>query len=215
MRHSEILAWNQMWHDGLHDFQREIYGVVKAVSPDRKVGWHVWHPRAYSPFERAAYDVSEMRRYSDWIKPKMDHNCVGYRYSLQVRKMAQALFADRPMRQAYEAMNAMLGWDEGPLDDLPQKGFGIKYLRDETLRYRASVRDQVPIYPGIGLDMPSGPAGHPGYHPTEPDDVRSALYTIVEAGARGVVLSRSFAEMREKNLLAAGEALREIKARPE
>lgn len=210
MKHPEILAWNQLWYDGLHDFQKELYGIVKSVSPDRKMGWHVWHPRAYSPFERAAYDIGEMRRYSDWIKPKMDHNCVGYRYGLQVRKTAQALFADRPLRQAYEAMNAMLGWDEGPLEELPQKGMSVRYLRDETARYRASVRDEIPIYPGIGLDMPSGPAGHPGFHPTEPEDVENALHAIAEAGAGGVVLSRALGEMREKNLLAAGNTIREI-----
>lgn len=210
MRYPEILAWNQMWNDSLHSWFKELYGTVKAVSPDRKIGWHVWHQRAYSPFERVGYNVRDMRRYSDWIKPKMDHNCFGYRYHLQIRKLAQALFYDRTLEKAYSAINTIMGWEEIPLEDLLKKGVDMDYIRKDTLRYVQSVYDEVPIYPGIGLDMPSGPLGHPGYHPTEPEGVKAALRTTAEAGAKGVVLSRSFGEMRHINLVAAGEAIDEI-----
>jgi hypothetical protein len=212
MRYPEILAWDQLWYDNLHGLFGEIYGTVKAAGPDRKVGWHVWHLRAFSPFVRAAFDFGAMRRYSDWIKPKMDHTCGGYRYHIYSQKFAQALFPDRSPEQAYGALSAMMGWEEAPLEDLPEGGLSLEYLRRDTARLVQAVGGQVPIYPGIGLDMPSGPAGHPGFRPTEPEYVKAGLRAIVEAGAQGVVLSRSFAEMRQKNLVAAGEAIAEITA---
>ena len=54
------------------------------------------------------------------------------------------------------------------------------------------------------------PIGEPGFRATEPEYVKAGLHAIVEGGAQGVVLSRSFAEMRHQNLVAAGEAIDEI-----
>jgi len=211
-RYSEILAWDQMWHDNLQDFFKGIYGTVKAVGADRKLGWHVWHPRMYSPFERALYDIHAMRRYSDWIKPKMDHNCAGYRYRTQIRKLTQAFFPDKDLQRAYQAINTVLGWNEQELENMPVNGMDYDYIRRDTQSYIKNTCGEVPIYPGIGLDMPSGPMGQPGYHPTEPEQVKKALFAAAEAGAKGVVLSRQFAEMQHKNIAAAGEALKEIQA---
>jgi|GEM_PF-2465080 len=213
MRYPEILAWNQLFNDNLQNFFKEMYGTVKAVSPDRKMGWHVWHPRDYSPFERAGFNVGEMRRYADWIKPKMDYNSAGYRYHLQVRKLHQALFQDRTLEKAYSAINAVFGWEEAPFDELPQRGLGMDYLKKDLASYIGSVHGEVPIYPGIGINMPSGPAGHPGFHPTDPEELKLALHTIAEAGAKGVVLSRAFTEMKHENMVAAGEAINEINAK--
>ena len=80
----------------------------------------------------------------------------------------------------------------------------LAYLRRDVEESVKGVMNQIPIYPGIGLDMPT-PA-----RTTEPEDVRSELWTIFEAGAQGVVLSRALGEMRECNLQAAGETLDEI-----
>ncbi len=211
MRWPEILAWNQMWYGSLHSWFKELYGTVKAVSPDRELGWHVWHPRDYSLFERASFDVSDMRLYADWVKPKMDVGSVGYRYHLQVEKMAQAMFPDRPLEKAYSAMNTILGWQEVPFDKLPEKSLGMDYIRRSTKSYLEYLKHEIPVYPGIGIDMPSGPAGHPGYHPTRPDELQDAIRTTWQCGAQGVVLSRVFGEMKHQNLVAAGEVIREIR----
>lgn len=95
MKYPEILQWNQMWYDSLMSLYAEAYGVVKLVGPERKLGIHVWHHRDFSIFERAMYDYSELKRYADWFKPKMDHTCAGFRYRQDVRRYAQALFYDR------------------------------------------------------------------------------------------------------------------------
>ena len=210
MRYPEILAWNQMWHDNMQDLLKGIYGTAKAVGQDRKVGYHVWHPRDYSPFERAAYDMRDMRRYSDWIKPKMDHTCGGYRYYMSVKRYAQALFSDRTPEQAAAVMEAIFGWEiPEDIEKLPVQGLGLDYLEKDTKAYIADVKGEVPIYPGIGLDMPSGPKDH-FYRPTEPEYVRDGLMTVFNAGAKGVVLSRGFGEMQAKNMEMAGKTIKEI-----
>lgn len=205
MRWPEILQWNQMWYDSVYRFYADIYSTAKLVSPERKVGFHIWHHRAFSIFERASYDYGELRRYCDWIKPKMDHTCAGFRFQNDVRRYTQALFYGMDQEKAYQTWCALLGWEhEVPFDELPEAGMSLDYLRRDTASAVAAVRGEVPIYPGIGLDMPSPK------RPTEPEYVRSGLHAIYEAGAQGVVLSRGYNEMREKNLKAAGEAIDEI-----
>jgi hypothetical protein len=208
-RYPEILAWSQMWYDNLQDLMRGIYGTVKAVSPSRKLGFHVWHPRDYNPLERAFYNMRDMRRYCDWIKPKMDHTCGGFRYNQMVHRFHQALFYDRSIQQAASAMNAVFNWDTPHFDALPTDGLGLDYLEKDTKAYIADVYGEVPIYPGIGIDMPAGDPGHI-FRPCEPQYVRDGLLTIAKAGAKGTVLSRGFGEMQDKNMVAAGETIDEI-----
>ncbi|MDR1541413.1 MAG: family 10 glycosylhydrolase [Clostridiales bacterium] len=208
-RYPEIAAWNQMWHDNMLSLLAEVHGTAKAVSPGRKVGFHVWHPRDYSPMERAMYNMRDMRRFCDWIKPKMDHTCGGYRYYQNIKRIHQSLFYDRTLQQAASVMNAIFDWDVADYERLPENGLGLDYLEKDTKAYIADVFGEVPIYPGIGLDMPSGPAGSM-HRPCEPEYVRDGLLTIAKAGAQGTVLSRGFGEMQRKNLAMAGKTIDEI-----
>ena len=204
-RYPEILQWNQMWYDSVMSFLAEVYGTCKSANPDAKLGLHIWHHRAMSIFERAGYDYDVLRHCCDWIKPKMDPVCAGFRYQQNIRRFHQALFYDLPIERAYDTLNTLLGFiHEAPFDELPKAGMSLAYLRRDVEESVKGVMNQIPIYPGIGLDMPT-PA-----RTTEPEDVRSELWTIFEAGAQGVVLSRALGEMRECNLRAAGDTLDEI-----
>jgi hypothetical protein len=206
MRYPEILMWNQMWYDSLHSLLAEIYGVVKLVSPQRKLGIHVWHHRAFSIFERAMFDYSEMKRYADWIKPKMDHTCAGFRYQQDVHRYIQALFGDRNFERAYQAWSTMLGWEnELPFDQLAEGGMSLDYIRRDTAS-AIQAAGEVPVYPGIGIDMPSP------NRPSTPEDIRAALITLQQAGAPGVLLCRNYVEMKTENIIAAGKAIDEIRA---
>ena len=91
----------------------------------------------------------------------------------------------------------------------PVEGLGLDYLEKDTKAYIADVYDEVPIYPGIGIDMPAGTKDHI-YRPCEPEYVYNGLLTVAKAGAKGAVLSRGFGEMQEKNMEAAGKAIDEI-----
>ncbi len=204
-RYPEILQWNQMWFDSVLDFLGELYGTCKMTNPESQLGLHIWHHRALSVFERVGYDYEKLRRLCDWIKPKMDPVCGGFRYQQVVRRYHQALGYDMPVERFYELWSSMLGWQDLPaFQDLPKEGMGLDYLRRDVMESIAGVHDEIPIYPGIGLDMPT-PA-----RTTEPEDVSSELITIYEAGARGVVLSRALGEMQDKNLRASGETIARI-----
>jgi len=207
MKFPEILQWNQMWYDSIKSLDAEMYGLVKLVSPERKLGLHIWHHRAFSIFERAMYDYSEIKRYADWIKPKMDPTCAGYRYHQDVHRYAQALFYDREIEKAYQAWNTMLGWEnELPYDELPEGGMSLDYLKRDTQTAIQAVRGEVPIYPGIGIDMPSPK------RPFTPESIRDALITVYQAGAPGVILCRNYVEMKREHIIAAGKAIAEIQA---
>lgn len=207
MRYPEILQWNQMWFDSINGFFSECYAMCKMSNPNAKLGLHIWHHRAMSIFERAGYDYEVLRRSCDWIKPKMDPICGGYRYQLDIRRYHQALFYDMPIERMYDAWNTLLGFADMPaFDELPQTGMGLDYLYRDVADAVREVRGEIPIYPGIGLDMPTPT------RTTEPEDVKAELHTIYRAGAQGVVLSRSLSEMRQCNLRAAGEAVAEINA---
>lgn len=207
MKFPEILQWNQMWYDSLLSLHAEIYGMVKLVGPERKLGIHVWHHRAFSIFERAMYDYSEIKRYADWIKPKMDRTNAGFRYAQDVRRYTQALFADRDPERAYEAWSTMLGWErEAPLAELPAAGMSLDYLRRDTATAVAAVNGEVPIYPGIGIDMPSPTRAYTD------DDIAESIRTVYKAGASGVLLCRNYFEMEKRHLIAAGAEIGRIRA---
>lgn len=139
----------------------------------------------------------------------IDHTCGGYRYYMNVRRIHQALFYDRTLAQAAGVMNAIFDWDIPDFEHLPEDGLGLDYIEKDTKAYIADVKGEIPVYPGIGIDMPAGPKDHI-YRPCEPEYVRQGLLTMAKAGARGTVLSRSLSEMQHKNLVAAGEAIDEI-----
>jgi hypothetical protein len=207
MHYPEILQWNTMWYDSLKSLYAELYGVVKLVSPERKLGLHIWHHRAFSIFERAMYDYAELKRCADWIKPKMDHTVAGFRYHQDLRRYHQALFADRAFEQMFAAWSTLLGWEhEPPPDQLPAAGMSLNYIRRDTESAVRAVEDEIPIYPGIGINIPAPT------RTTNPEDLHGALWAAYEAGARGVVLARNLAEMRHENLVAAGQTIAAIRA---
>jgi hypothetical protein len=76
----------------------------------------------------------------------------------------------------------------------------------ETKRAAANAGARMKIYPGIDVDIPTGP----NEKKTTPDDVYGAVKGALESGAHGVILSRKYSEMRLDNLKAAGRAVRDL-----
>ncbi len=77
----------------------------------------------------------------------------------------------------------------------------------ETKRAVAGVGPRVKIWPGIDIDIPTGPAEKK----TQPEDVYQAVRAAFQGGAHGVLLSRKYSEMKLANIRAAGRAVRELK----
>jgi hypothetical protein len=103
-------------------------------------------------------------------------------------------------------MLKLLNLEEAPYEALPTAGFSADYVRRETERAVQGVNDEIPIYPGIDIDIPTGA----DESKCTPEGVRDAVTAAFAGGAKGVVLSRKYSEMRLANLAGAGQAIRDL-----
>ena len=217
VKYPEILAWEKLWNDGQQSTYANIYQLAKSIRPDIAVGWHIWHNNSFSPFYRAEQDYADFRPYSDFLKVVMYNNCGGPRLASYVASVSRTIFGDFSPEDVLGLTYKMQNYREAGLADLPRKGLSADYVERETRRAVAGVSSSAAesaaaanatattkIWPGIDIDIPTGP----DEKKTEPQDVRDALRASLRAGADGVILSRKYSEMRLANLRAAGEALR-------
>jgi hypothetical protein len=201
LRFPELLQWERLWFEQQQRLHQEIYGTVKTADPQKTVGWHVWHQISFSPLLRAEWDYAALRRYSDWIKPVLYNNCAGARYHEYLAGWHRSALADGAPEDTYRFALRVLGLDEAPYAELPTAGWSAAYVERETRRAVEGVEDAIPVYPGIDVDIPSGEC------PTTPERVRDAVVAAFRGGAKGVVLSRKYSEMRLANLFAVKDAI--------
>lgn len=207
LEYPEILAWEKLWTDSQHGIYAEIYGTAKAIRRPVQVGWHVMHHNSFSPFYRAEQDYKKMAPFSDFIKVVAYHNCAGPRYASFHRMLSKTIFHDAKPEDTLALMYGILGVDEAPLDQLPTAGWSAEYVRRETARAVASAGDGVAILPGIDIDIPTGE----GQKKTQPEDTKAAVEAAFAGGARGVILSRKYSEMRLDNLFPVNDALAAVR----
>ncbi len=204
LRHPEVLQWEKLWFEQQQALHQDIYGTVKTADPKKTVGWHVWHQISFSPLLRAEWDYAALRPYSDWVKPVLYNNCAGSRYHDYLGDWHRSAFADATPEDTYRYQLKALGLDEAPFEELPNAGWSAEYVERETRRTVEGVNDEIPVYPGIDVDIPSGEC------PTTPERVRDAVLGALRGGAQGVILSRKYSEMQLANLSGAGQALKEL-----
>ncbi|HEX2514219.1 MAG TPA: hypothetical protein VH257_05890 [Chloroflexota bacterium] len=119
------------------------------------------------------------------------------------RNLARTIFGDARPEASLELMYGILGVDEAPLDALPATAWSAEYVRRETVRAVTGAGPGVAILPGIDIDVPTGE----GQTRCTPEGTREAVKAAFAGGARGVILSRKYSEMRLANLFAVQEAL--------
>jgi hypothetical protein len=204
----EVLAWERLWNEGLHDTYRDMYRKAREVAPSKGIGWHLWHTNSFAPFYRAEQDYAEFSKYSDFLKVVMYNNSGGPRMAQYVRNIQRTIFGDLTPEQTLDLTYRLQQYEgEKPLDRIPQEGLSADYVRRETKRAVAGVSSAVRIWPGIDIDIPTGATEKK----TQPDDVYAAVKAAFDGGAHGVLLSRKYSEMRLANLGAAGRAVRELR----
>jgi hypothetical protein len=209
LEYPEILAWQSFWFHSQEEMYGQIYGTAKEANPKVQVGWHIMHLISISPFFRADQNYARLAKVSDYIKPSPYNNCAGPRLAQYVKNVHSTIFRDFTPDQVLEFhYKALKLTGEASLDKLPTAGLSANYVFEETKRAIADVNGQIPIYPGIDIDIPTAL----NEKRTQPADVKAATLAAFKAGAPGVVLSRKYAEMRLTNLAGAGEALRELNA---
>ncbi len=204
-RYPEILAWDQLWHDGYRELQAKIYGAAKFLAPEVQVGWHLWHHNSFSPLHRAHTDFTELPGVVDFVKPVLYNDCGGYRLQHHVRALASGVFAGVGEQTLFDLFRAVLGYDEDvALGELHATGLSADYVFREVARSVQALSGSVKVYPGLDVNVSSPPH----VRQTTPESLTASLTAALDAGADGVILSRKYSEMTHENLDAVGRALR-------
>jgi hypothetical protein len=208
-RYPEILAWETMWNDSVHETYEAIYKLVKGIKPQMQVGWHVWHAHSFSPFFRAQTDIQELSKYSDYLKMTVYHNLGGTRMETYMTSQRNTVYGDMPIDEALEFEYRIMNYRERGYEELPYTGLSPDYVYRETKR---SVEDaqgtHTQIWPGIDVDISNMDVRFSQCTPPVVKEVTKAAY---RGGAQGLVISRKYSEMKLANLAAVGDALREMK----
>ncbi len=209
LQYPEILAWENFWTRSQEEMYGLIYGTAKSIKPQAQVGWHIMHVITMSPFYSADVSYDRLTHVSDYLKPSTYNNCAGPRLAQYIRNIHSTVFRDMSPDQVLEMTYQIMGLSNEPsLAQLPTAGLSGASVGVETRKAIADVKGQVPIYPGIDIDIPTAL----NEKRTQPSDVKAATAAALEAGAPGVVLSRKYAEMKLTNIAGAKEALRDFGA---
>jgi hypothetical protein len=206
LRYPELLAWEMLWTDSLRETYAAIYGKVKSIKPSIGVGWHIWHNNSFSPIYRAEQDLSELHKYSDFLKMVMYHNCGGERMASYIRSVGTNIYGDVPGQELLDFHYRVLDYkNEKPLADIPKWGFSADYVYREAKRAREALNGtNTLLWPGIDIDIPTGAT----QSKSTPEGTRDAVAAALRAGSDGVLLSRKYSEMKLSNLRGAGAAIK-------
>jgi hypothetical protein len=208
LRYPELLAWEMLWTDSLRETYAAMHAKVKAIKPSLGMGWHIWHNNSFSPIYRAEQDLSELSKYSDFLKMVMYHNCAGPRMAGYIRAVGSTMYGDVPGQELLDFHYRVLNYQhEKSLSEIPQTGFSADYVFEEAKRARDALNGtKTQLWPGIDIDIPTAA----NESKCTPDGTRQAVLAAFRAGADGVLLSRKYSEMKLPNLRGAGAALKEL-----
>jgi hypothetical protein len=207
LRYPELLAWEMLWTDSLRETYAAIYKKVKEVKASLGVGWHIWHNNSFNPIYRAEQDLTELSKYSDFLKIVIYHNCGGERMASYIDNVGSTIYGDVPKQELLDFHYRVLNYQEKNLAEIPKSGFSADYVYRETKRASEGLKgSRTQLWPGIDIDIPTA-ADH---SKCTPNGTRDALLAAFRGGADGVILSRKYSEMKLGNLKGAGLALRQL-----
>jgi hypothetical protein len=203
----EVLVWERFWNTGQRETYQALHGKVKSIRPSLQAGWHIWQNSSFNPIYRAEQDFAALAPYTDYVKPVLYNNCAGERMISYMESVGAHLHGDLSKADLLEFEYKVLNYNEAPLDKLAAAGFSSDYVLRETKRTVDDLAGTATqVWPGIDIDVPTA-AGH---SKCTPAGVRDAVLAAYKGGAHGVVLSRSYSEMKPENLRGAGEAIEQL-----
>jgi hypothetical protein len=203
----EILVWERFWTNGQQETYRALHTKVKSINPSLQAGWHIWQNSSWNPIYRAEQDFAAMAPFTDYVKPVLYNNCAGERMISYMESVGANIHGDLPRAELLDFEYKVLNCNEAPLDKLAAAGFSADYVYRETKRTIDSFAGtSTLVYPGIDIDVPTAN----GHSKCTPEGVRDAVLAAYKGGAQGVVLSRSYSEMKPENLRGAGIALESL-----
>jgi len=207
MRYPEILAWEQLFYDGLHRYRRELVMAIKAQRPEVHVGHHIQnHTMLYDFSYRAGEDPVAIASYADWIKLSTYPGVSGPRGRGRLRRLRATFFGDCEPAAARSVLAGIFGRDasdEADLDgDGAAGGFAPSWIGKELRRWRQACPEHA-ILNGLGIGIPGTES-----ETETPTYIAACCRAGYEAGADGVLLSRNHAEMDPALIVAAGHEIR-------
>jgi hypothetical protein len=207
-RYPEILAWETMWNDSVHETYEAIYKQTKAIRPEVMVGWHVWHALSFSTFFRAQTDLTKISDYSDYLKITVYNNLGGTRMETYITSTSNTIYGDMPIDEALQFEYRIMNLRERGYAELPYTGLSPDYVYRETKRTVEDVKGtKTQIWPGLDVDIANVDLQ---FSRCSPPVVNECTKACFRGGGQGLVISRKYSEMRLANLAAVGAALKEI-----
>lgn len=207
LRYPELLAWEMLWTDSLRETYAAMHRKVKQVKPSIGIGWHIWHNNSFNPIYRAEQDLSELSKYSDFLKMVMYHNCGGERMASYINSVGATIYGDVPKQELLDFHYRVLNFEEKSLAEIPRTGWSADYVYREAKRAREALNGaKTQLWPGIDIDIPTGKTSSK----SSPDGTKEAVVAAFRAGSDGVILSRKYSEMMLANLRGAGAAVRQL-----
>ena len=207
-RYPEILAWETMWNDSVHETYEAIYRQTKSIRPDVMVGWHVWHALSFSAFFRAQTDLTKISDYSDYLKITVYNNLGGTRMETYIASTSNTIYGDMPIDEALQFEYRIMNYRERGYAELPYTGLSPDYVYRETKRTVEDVKGtKTQIWPGLDVDIANVDLQ---FSRSSPPVVNECTKACFRGGCQGLVISRKYSEMKLANLAAVGAALKEI-----
>jgi hypothetical protein len=217
LRHPELLAWEHLYHESLREVYRMLYRRVKDARATALFGPHIWHNASMSPIYRAEQDFSELAQDADFLKAAVYHNCGGPRMASYIESTGDTVYGDIPPDELLQFHYRILNYEpRPPFERLRTSGLGDDYIYRETKRAVEGAGAKTLVLPGIDVDIPireedlAGSLDAKSTRATR-ESTRSAVEAAFRAGARGIVISRKYSEMRLETLSGAGDAVRNLK----
>ncbi|MFH1486319.1 MAG: hypothetical protein ABIH46_09630 [Chloroflexota bacterium] len=209
LAYPEILAWEKLWYESVEEYLKELYLTAKRARPEAKVGLHVWQGASWALFHRAETYYGHLAECADWIKPVLYDAPAGIRFlTTYAKPFQQTVLRDLDFERVVALLIELMGLD-APADSeaLSRAGFGPSYIEKETTRAVATVQGKALIYPGLGIDVEPPPNSGLEYPRQSVEDVEAGARAAARGGAKGVVLSVNYSQMRDSSLRAVGRAL--------
>jgi hypothetical protein len=208
-RYPELLAWETLFNDSVHETYEGIYKRVKQAKPQAKAGWHVWHASSFSPWFRAQTDLAELSKYSDYLKMTVYNNLGGPRMHAYITSTSKTIYGDMPIDEALQLEYRIMNLRERGYEELPYTGLSADYVYRETQKSVEDVKGtQTQIWPGLDVDIANVDLE---YSRCSPPVINECTKAAFRGGAQGLVISRKYSEMKLADLAAVGDALREMK----
>jgi hypothetical protein len=206
LHYPEILAWERLWTEKHLALTSELYGIAKWLAPDRVFGVGLWHYYVSNPILRAEWDMKEIAKSADYIRPIVYHFPYPARFRLYAETLRQGALQSFTNGGIWDAFSQMLDLKLPAYDRLQSDGMPAEFVRQVVEIVRRDVGPDMPIYPGVGIDV-----RQQGFSRLmRPKDVVAAVMAAAKAGADGITASRNYAEMKIANLKAFGQALKEL-----